>query len=800
MKRFLLLLIAFMPMFAMAYGYDFVVDGLYYKITSSSDLTVEVTYKTMTKRYEKINGFQREFYTYISDYSGDITIPTSIVYKDKQYKVTGIGSNAFSDCEKLTSVNIPNSVFSIGYGAFRNCKELISIKIPRSVNSPIDMETFKGCSKLTTVELSDRITVIGAYAFDSCCSLTTSIIHDAVKEIGPAAFRGCSGLKTLNIPKSVTTIGNDAFNGCSGLASITIPNSITKIGWRAFEGCSGDLMLNCDILQHSTSEGVFQYSTFNKIEIGPDVRTIARNHFQGCKVLTTLTIPNTVTFIGSNTFAYCDIRKLVLNCSLRSFTYDTWGSFYWAHFDEVEIGNDVEYLGNSFYCSSTNHLTISGVNAGVPHLAVMESIKVLPGNKNYDSRGDCNAVIRTSDNTLVLGCGNTIIPTSVTSIGYSAFNRCSELKNITIPHSVTSIGSYAFSGCTGLAYITIPNSVTSIGTEAFSGCTGLTSIAIPNSVTVTNYDYGVFANCTSLTTVTLSNSMTVLPLRFFENCTSLTSVIIPNSVTCIDEKVFANCSSLSSVVIPNSVTDIRELAFSSCLKLRKVKCKAIVPPTLGNNVFDKNTLNGILYVPKESVKAYEEAEGWSLFYEIKAIDDPVSPGVDEESEITDSNASDITAFKMNVKSGSTFAINDDAKVELWIGGILKGIAEKKDISEKFGEVTAKFTPVSKSAGARGMLDEFWNTVAATASDDVTVVVNIKENSFKVNGEDIDEELSFMYTAKSSVAEKIDQVLAIDEIDANSGNAEPVYNLNGFRINGNIQKGIIIKNGNKVLVK
>ena len=104
-------------------------------------------------------------------------------------------------------------------------------------------------------------------------------------------------------------------------------------------------------------------------------------------------------------------------------------------------------------------------------------------NQTFDSRDNCNAVIETKTNTLVLGSKNTVIPNSVTAIGAGAFHGCKVLTNITIPNSITSIGSFALGECTGLTSITIPNSVTAIGRSAFSGCTGLTNMIIPNSVT-----------------------------------------------------------------------------------------------------------------------------------------------------------------------------------------------------------------------------------------------------------------------------------------------------------------------------
>ena len=205
---------------------------------------------------------------------------------------------------------------------------------------------------------------------------------------------------------------------------------------------------------------------------------------------------------------------------------------------------------------------------------------------------------------------NVTIPDSVTSIGNSAFSRCTGLTSITIPDGVTSIGGYAFSGCTGLTSITIPDSVTSIGRYAFRGCTGLTSVTIPDGVTsIGGY---AFYNCTGLTSVTIPDSVTSIGDGAFYGCTGLTSItvstgnpvyhstnnciietktktlisgcknsVIPSdgSVTSIGKTAFSGCDGLTSVTIPDSVTSIGDRAFESCSDLTNITVSS------GNTVY-----------------------------------------------------------------------------------------------------------------------------------------------------------------------------------------------------------------------
>ncbi len=176
------------------------------------------------------------------------------------------------------------------------------------------------------------------------------------------------------------------------------------------------------------------------IKIPNSIKSIGQYAFNSCKYLTNITIPQSVRFIGAGAFQSC-------------------------------------------------------LNAN--------SISVESDNTVYDSRNNCNAIIKTASNTLIAGCKNTIIPNSITSIGVGAFSGCSGLKEVTIPNSVISIGNSAFSGCSGLTEIIIPKNVTSIGENAFSDCSGLKKITIPNSVT--EIGECAFEGCCSLKAIYVEN-------------------------------------------------------------------------------------------------------------------------------------------------------------------------------------------------------------------------------------------------------------------------------------------------------
>ena len=225
-----------------------------------------------------------------------------------------------------------------------------------------------------------------------------------------------------------------------------------------------------------------------------------------------------------------------------------------------------------------------------------EAPAVIPNNYIYYTSSDGNIVEVNPD---VFGA--TLISNTYDDTGVLEFDG-----------DVTSIGDTAFFKCTSLTSITIPDSVTTIGNNAFQGCSSLTSVTIGNNVT--EIGFSAFNTCTSLTSVTIPDSVTTIGGSAFNSCTSLTSVTIGDSVTTIGNYVFQQCKQLQSVTIGDSVTQIGEKAFNQCNSLEHVYCKPTIPPTLYNNsVFDdvNGKVYATFYFPKESVEAYSNAQHWS---------------------------------------------------------------------------------------------------------------------------------------------------------------------------------------------
>ena len=488
-----------------------------------------------------------------------------------------IENHTFSGCTGLTSITIPRSVTEIGEGAFRGCTGLTNITIPDGVTE-IGSNVFRDCTGLTSITISKSVTEIEEGAFNGCIELEyinvatensvyksidgvlynkdgTEVIHvpegfkgplyirENVTDIRNDAFNGCTrlvgievanenpiwksengmlfnnertvlilvskGIKgELDIPKGVIKIGSRAFEGCTGLTSITIPDSIEEIGALAFSGCE---KLTKIILPESVTE--IKEFTFagcarlTNIIIPDSIKEIDGAAFFDCTGLTSVIIPKGVNRIGMGAFMRCTGLKHII-------IQDGVTEFGWLAFNE---------------CTSLKSITLpksvkeifNFLGSAFGGCTQLERIEVVAENSVYKSIG---GVLYNKDGTEIIRVpegfkGSFHIPEGVTSIGFYAFDGCTEVTSITIPESLVGIWiGWGLEHCSGLECIEvedgnpvyksingmllnnagtvlisvpagikgklqIPEGVTEIGWHAFDGCTGLVSITIPESVT-----------------------------------------------------------------------------------------------------------------------------------------------------------------------------------------------------------------------------------------------------------------------------------------------------------------------------
>lgn len=150
------------------------------------------------------------------------------------YGVTTIGTYAFGYCNKLNSVEFPETLISIGNNAFNGCYLLRSIEIPTSLSSLGD-DAFSGCSAIASeVVINGNVKIVGNNAFYNCQKIPSIVLHEGIEKIGNSAFQVCYALKEVYIPNSVREIGMQAFRSCKAIEKVTIGNGITKINANAF--------------------------------------------------------------------------------------------------------------------------------------------------------------------------------------------------------------------------------------------------------------------------------------------------------------------------------------------------------------------------------------------------------------------------------------------------------------------------------------------------------------------------------------------------------------------------------------
>lgn len=374
--------------------------------------------------------------TYTS-YGASITItdcdPSATEVEIPQYidniTVETIGDSAFSNCEALTSVTIPEGIRAIEDDAFENCESLTTLHIPASVML-IGESVFEGCDALESFTISadsdcfqtidgvlydysgtilmyypsgkaDSVYTIPEgtvyfpyFAFDSCPNLTEIVFPASFNTFDSSSLRYCSALETITVAegnsyyKSVDGVlfSKDGcilycYPACRKDKTYTIPEGVSEIGENAFYGSTSIQSVIC-------SEGVSY---------------IRSSAFYDCRYLQSIDLPENMISIGSDAFGFC---------------YDL---------TQIDLPYDLKEIGSWAFCYCTSLTEL-------------------------------------------------VLPESLTRINAGIFQGCSGMDTITIPDGITLIDSYAFYDCSAISSVTIPKNVTSIGMGAFDGCTALTDV------------------------------------------------------------------------------------------------------------------------------------------------------------------------------------------------------------------------------------------------------------------------------------------------------------------------------------
>lgn len=538
-----------------------------------------------------------------------------------------ISDQAFENCSFITSVDLSDGVISIGERAFSNCSYLSKINFPKTIAS-VGKNAFENCSSITEATFSENLEYIDSYAFYNCTSLSSISFKEGMTWVGERAFENCYAIQTMELPTTVTSIGDAFLYGCYSVEKLSIPflgasagNSDSSIYYCFGESFPDNLryinITNAQTIPNNAFDGLYNVLEIN---LNEGISSVGACAFYNCSSLRKLTIPSTVTYMGSEVLNGC--------YSLETLSIP---------FPGTEQNND-------------NFQALFGYS--LPYAL-----------KNLTITADDEISSNVFFNCYSIE--NIIFESSLLSIEDYAFSYCTSLKNVVIPETLISIGKCAFYECINLRSITLPESINNIEEDAFYNCYKLSEVydytdfnlskgdpscgyvayyainiykngdtaqrvqdngftfirdnkkdsewylvdytlnnGICNLPSEFEYDdstvfrYNIapslfrddinlvevnlseavqsigkdsFYNCYNLTKANLSDScINIVSESAFENCSCLENVYFPSSLETIEERAFFNCSLLKSVTLYENVSLIEDDAFWGCTSLREV--------------------------------------------------------------------------------------------------------------------------------------------------------------------------------------------------------------------------------------
>ena len=515
--------------------------------------------------------------------------------------VTTIGSVAFARCSGLTTISIGDNVKNIGNDAFKGCNKIGSIYINNIASwcginfgneyaNPLIYSTtstylYEKNEKLTDIDIPNSVSNIKSNAFYNYKNLNRIILASTVTSIGNNAFNGCENLKTVINLTSLSIIKGNEDNGHVAKYASRVVKGTSRINDFIFNKESNknnELVYHLkndvtDIRLPSHTDGKYdisnsvfvEHTKLTKFTI-PDntVASIGERVFEGCEQLTDVSIGYGVTNIDNGTFK---------NCGITSMT----------------IPNTVTNIGNEVFkgCSSLTELNINdnddGSSDSEPPIIEIGVEPDTSNNNNPLNLGYNTYNPGKEGEGLFKDCpieelhlGRNITYESDKQYGYSPFTNISSLKSVTIGNGVTEIGNNAFYYCKTLTSVTIGNSVTNIGNNAFYGCEKLIDINIPDSVT--SIGYSAFYDSKWNSNKVYINNINNWCKITFKNINSnplysggylyqnnntqhLNTIEIPETITNINDYAFAGCH-IDEINIKEGVKNIGKCAFYGCGK------------------------------------------------------------------------------------------------------------------------------------------------------------------------------------------------------------------------------------------
>lgn len=527
--------------------------------------------------------------------SGDIEIPAT--YNGKPVVV--IQNYGFKDCANLTSIAIPSSVKSIGINAFENCSSIAEIVIPEGVTL-VANNTFLGCVKLASMTLPATLENIGAKAFFGCASLTTIALPKNIEEIGANAFANCSTLATIEVfGDTPATLKTGVFP--SNVSKIYVKPSLVstyKTAWPEYKDkIVGFLEYTIIYNLDGGTNNDRNITSFTQIDLPIKLYAPTKENadflgwyetsdFSGESITEITTAANvtlyarwdrkmTITYVlnggKNNASNLSTITESMLPYSLMPANWVNHAFIGWF-LDEnlTEEITSISQFGNITIYAAWQELN--------PYLVF-----------TLNSEGTEYSVKASStDISGVINIPSVYGGKPVTAIEENAFAKCSKMTDLFIPSSVTSIGSSAFNNCS--SDLLIYSEVTSqpSGWSYSANIYGVKGMPISND----EWKFVEKLDGTLIMIKCLNNTMSVeIPsdingkavIEIYSNCfkgkDKISSITISSSITSINENAFSGCTAMKRIFIPKNVTIIGSNIVSGWKKRAVIYCEVESKPS-----------------------------------------------------------------------------------------------------------------------------------------------------------------------------------------------------------------------------
>lgn len=439
-----------------------------------------------------------------------------------------LGEASFKNCSDLSSIDISNATYDNGTSMFEGCSSLVSLSLPNK--EYIDEKMFKDCSSLESITVNQNTKVINPNAFENCNNLV-SINLNNINTINPGAFKNCSRLNISNI-NNLKFIGEEAFSGCNN-SSIVLPNTVETIEIGAFRN-------NINLTSFTINEGI---------------ERIEANILNGCSSLTSLVIPDSVIYMNTSFLSGCS--------NLTSITFNGPDNDWYSIIKQDLFSSAAIGLNSGWFDGTYTVRMVNGQSY------IYDKLEYEYGLYYGGQLTSWNDLISTGKITVTSGeitavdsnlTGRLFIHKNISSIGTRAFQTKPNIRLIALPENIDYIGEYAFNDCGtyGIETLYIP-ACSTIGKNAFYNV-GISSNKIKIKMN-TIYRGGIKTDI-------LNNEL------FFSTEIEKFEVKLP--VKTINSRVFGYCHRLTSLTLPNSLQTIYAGCLNDCYNLTEINFKGTI--------------------------------------------------------------------------------------------------------------------------------------------------------------------------------------------------------------------------------